>query len=216
MIVRNPRRDVPIATICGVLIASVGYVLSCTVITGMFSASDIQQMSAPYAVAVELIVGSRVGAVAVGVCAVVGCFGSLAGWMLVAGQTSGMAADDGLFPAVFATGGADSLGGNTRGMLLTSFIMSIVIVVCSLPGVGTHPFTVVASLSSILTLPPYVLTAAALYFRTGTGLSWSIVCGISVLFCCASLFGSQLEHIAISIAFCMATMIAYFMFAAKE
>jgi cadaverine:lysine antiporter len=88
-VVRNPRRDVPIATCCGVLIAGVGYVLSCTVMTGLFAAAELRALSAPFAAALARAgaatfgVGADVVVAAVGLCAAAGGAGSLAGWMLV-------------------------------------------------------------------------------------------------------------------------------------
>jgi arginine:agmatine antiporter len=210
-IVRHPKRDVPIATCMGVLIAAFGYILSCTVIAGMFRSSELSVMRAPFASAVQKIVGSDAGALAVGVCAVVGCVGSLAGWMLVASQTSSLAASDGLFPAVFASTEANA---SHRGTLLTSALMSGIVVACSLPEVGAHPFAVVSSLSSILTLCPYAITAAALRSRIGSDSAlWNLVVIVSILYCLAALAGSQFNHILFAVGFVVVVVIGYF---AKE
>ncbi|SPW59703.1 arginine/agmatine antiporter [Escherichia coli] len=45
--------------------------------------------------------GDTAGAI-VSFCAAAGCLGSLGGWTLLAGQTAKAAADDGLFPPIFA------------------------------------------------------------------------------------------------------------------
>lgn len=128
-VVRDPRRLVPVATCGGVLIAAVGYTLSCSVLMGLFPVHELAAMDAPFVSAMRLIFGSPRVASAVALCALIGCFGSLAGWMLVAGQTAAAAARDGLFPAVF--GVLDAGGVNRRGLILLSIAMSLI--VCSLP-----------------------------------------------------------------------------------
>ena len=72
-VVKNPAKNVPIATVVGVLLAAVCYVLS----------------------------SSTAGKI-VALCAAVGCLGSLAGWTLLVGQTAQAAAKDGLFAGIFA------------------------------------------------------------------------------------------------------------------
>jgi arginine:agmatine antiporter len=215
-IVRNPRRDVPIATCSGVLIAALGYTLSSTVIMGLFPASVLGSMSAPYAHAVRVILGgSDWGASLVAAFAVVGCVGSLAGWMLVAGQTSIAAADDGLFPSLFAAKNASGI--NQQGLLLVSALMTAIVLGCSLPALGAHPFAVVSSLSSLLTLVPYSLTAAALQTRVGQSApAWSAVALISMGYCASALVGSNVTHTLLSLCILAIAVASYYVFAAPS
>lgn len=209
-IVRHPKRDVPIATCCGVLIAALGYTLSCTAIMGIFPARELRDMSAPYAHAVKVICGSSFASALVAVCAVAGCFGSLAGWMLVAGQTSIAAADDGLFPGLFSAKNAS--GVNQHGLLLVSGLMTGIVLVCAAPSLGSHPFAIVSSLSSLLTLVPYCLTAAALQTRAGSSIWWNVVVLVSVAYCCSALVGSDTTHTALMVLVVAVSMAAYYVF----
>ena len=56
-VVENPKRNVPIATVGGVLLAAVAYVLSSTAIMGMIPNAALAKSSSPFADAVKLAVG---------------------------------------------------------------------------------------------------------------------------------------------------------------
>ena len=77
----------PIATIGGVILAGVCYVLSSSVIMGMIPNRELLASSAPFADAARLALGDA-AANAVALCAAVGCLGSLAGWTLLVGQSA--------------------------------------------------------------------------------------------------------------------------------
>jgi arginine:agmatine antiporter len=64
-LVRNPARDVPIATLGGLAIASAIYISACAAIMGILPASVLAKSSAPFADAVAPLLGASVaGAVA--------------------------------------------------------------------------------------------------------------------------------------------------------
>lgn len=186
-IVRDAQRDVPIATIAGVLIASLGYVLSCAAISGLFSAHSLGRMSSPFAAAVTHILGGAEWAgTGVALLTVFSSFGSVGAWILVASETSASAARDGLFPAAFSN--------PQRGLVFIATLMTAIVILCSL---GEQPFTVVSSLASLLTLVPYATTAIALA-RRRTSAWWNIIACISLFYCSAALFGTQVWLIGIA------------------
>ena len=85
-VVKNPKKNVPIATIGGVSIAAVTYVLSCTAIMGAIPNDQLIKSAAPFADAAKLALGNTGGAI-VSFCAAVGCLGSLGGWILATAQS---------------------------------------------------------------------------------------------------------------------------------
>ena len=88
-VVKNPTRNVPIATVVGVLLAAVCYVLSSSAIMGIIPNKELIVSSAPFSQAVSIALGPVAGKV-VAVCAAIGCLGSLAGWtLLVASEQFG-------------------------------------------------------------------------------------------------------------------------------
>lgn len=157
-VVENPKRNVPIATVGGVLLAAVAYVLSNTAIMGMIPNADLAKSSSPFADAVKLAIGDFGGAL-VSFCAAAGCIGSLGGWTLVVGQTAKAAADDRLFPPIF--GRTNQRGVPAAGLIIVAVMMSAIVLLTISPDANKQ-FGVISSISVIMTLVPYLYTAAAL------------------------------------------------------
>ena len=96
-VIENPKRNIPLATLIGLGLSAVVYVLSSTVIMGLIPNAELQKSHAPFAEAARIAIGTP-GLVIVAVCAVLKSVGSLGGWMLLVGQSAKAAADDGMFP----------------------------------------------------------------------------------------------------------------------
>lgn len=157
-VVKNPKRNVPIATLGGVLIAAVCYVLSTTAIMGMIPNAELRLSASPFGDAARLALGDLAGGI-VALCAALGCLGSLGGWTLLAGQTAKAAADDGLFPPVFAKVNKDNVP--VAGLLIIGVLMTLFQVTSISPN-ATAQFALVSSVSVIFTLVPYLYTCSAL------------------------------------------------------
>ena len=99
-VIENPKRNIPLATLIGLGLSAVVYILSSTVIMGLIPNAELQKSHAPFAEAARIAIGTP-GLVIVAVCAVLKSVGSLGGWMLLVGQSAKAAADDGMFPQVF-------------------------------------------------------------------------------------------------------------------
>jgi arginine:agmatine antiporter len=157
-VVENPSRNVPIATVGGVILASVAYVLSSSVIMGMIPNKALIASSAPFADAAQIALGPWVGSI-VAFCAAVGCLGSLGGWTLLVGQTAKAAADDGLFPGIFAR--VNSKNVPATGLAIVAAIMSIQVVATMSP-TASDQFGKIASVAVIMTLLPYIYSCIAI------------------------------------------------------
>ncbi|WP_174848373.1 arginine/agmatine antiporter [Yersinia artesiana] len=157
-VVKNPKRNVPIATVGGVLIAAVCYVLSSSAIMGMIPNAELRVSASPFGDAARLALGDTAGAI-VSLCAAIGCLGSLGGWTLVAGQTAKAAADDGLFPPIF--GKVNKVGTPVAGLLIIGVLMTIFQIGSISPNAAKE-FALVSSVTVIFTLVPYLYTCAAL------------------------------------------------------
>lgn len=97
----NPRRTVPLATICGTIIAAIIYVLGTVMIFGVIPNSELVNSKAPYAEAASIIFGGAWG-IPVAVLALISCIGALNGWTMIVGRIPEAAAKDSLFPKIFA------------------------------------------------------------------------------------------------------------------
>jgi arginine:agmatine antiporter len=100
-VVEKPERNVPIATVAGVLLAAVVYVSGSTVIFGLVPSQPLAASSAPFALAAERALGSVAGPL-VAAAAMFKALGTLAGWVLLTAQVSQAAAERGLLPRAFA------------------------------------------------------------------------------------------------------------------
>lgn len=158
-VVENPQRNVPIATIGGVLLAAVVYIASCTVVMGLIPADTLAASTAPFTDAAKLLFGSATGAF-VGVMALLKTVGTLGGWILLTGQTSKAGADRGLFPAFF--GRADRYGIPVPSLLLMAAVMSAVVFGTMSPTIGEQ-FGKLIEVSTIFCLLAYVYSCIAIW-----------------------------------------------------
>ncbi|ATM86561.1 TPA: arginine/agmatine antiporter [Yersinia enterocolitica] len=195
-VVKNPKRNVPIATIGGVLIAAVSYVLSSTAIMGMIPNAQLRVSASPFGDAARLALGDTAGAI-VSLCAALGCLGSLGGWTLVAGQTAKAAADDKLFPPIF--GKVNKAGTPVAGLLIIGVLMTI-FQICSISPNAAKEFGLVSSVSVIFTLVPYLYTCAALLLvghgHLGTqSTTYLGITLIAFIYCIWAVVGSGAEQV---------------------
>lgn len=157
-VIENPKRNIPRATLMGLGLAAVVYVLSSTVIMGIIPNAELQTSHAPFAVAARLVVGDT-GAILISLCAILKSVGSLGGWMLLVGQSAKAAADDGMFPAAFAR--LNRNGVPARGLVIVGVLMTIVLFATMSPTIAGQ-FNRIIDLAVILIALPYVYSAVAM------------------------------------------------------
>jgi arginine:agmatine antiporter len=212
-LVENPSKNVPVATVGGVLIAAICYILSSTVVMGMIPNAELLKSSAPFVDAISLAIGPQAGHI-VAACAALGCLGSLGGWTLLVGQTAKAAADDGLFPGLFSK--TNKNGVPSSGLALVAAIMSVQVLVTMSPTAGRQ-FGKIASIAVIMTLLPYIYSAISLKvlgWHKMTNKEYTFACGIGLVAAFYSLWamvGSDGQQTRWSLIFVVATMIFYAM-----
>ena len=162
-VVRDPRRNVPIAALAGVGLAAVLYIASMVVIMGVSPASELAKSTAPFALVVARVLGPVAGA-AIALCALLKTSGTLSGWVLVVGQLMRAAADEGLLPAWFGRVRVD--GTPSGGILVAGVIMSGIALATFQPALGKQ-FGVLAGVSVIATITVYFLCALSLWRFAG-------------------------------------------------
>jgi arginine:agmatine antiporter len=156
-VIENPSRNVPLATLAGLALAAVVYVLSSSVIMGIVPNEELRTSHAPFAEAARLVIGSA-GAIVISVCAVLKSVGSLGGWMLLVGQSAQAAADDGMFPRVFARLNSNGVPG--IGLAIVGVLMTVVLFATVSPTLADQ-FSRIVDLAVILIIVPYVYSAVA-------------------------------------------------------
>ncbi len=210
-VVENPRRNVPIATISGVVIAAICYILSSCVIMGMIPNKELALSSAPFADAVRIALGPT-AANAVALCAALGCLGSLAGWTLLVGQSAKAAADDGLFGNIFSK--INKKGVPAPGLFVVAIIMSVMVLTTVSPA-ASQQFGKLASIAVILTLLPYIYSSISIKVLGHGTLSnnqlflYIIIGFIGAVYCMTALVGSDGTQTRWSLIFVIATIVLY-------
>lgn len=163
--VSNPRRNIPLATIIGTLIAAVAYIASSIAIMGMIPTNVLQHSTSPFADAAQIIFGTW-GKDLIAVGAIVSCFGALNGWILLQGQIPMAAANDGLFPKFFAK--CNSRGVPVQGLIVTSVLMSVLLLLTASENL-VQQFQIIILLATFATLVPYLYSTVAevVFLRKG-------------------------------------------------
>lgn len=152
--IENPMRNIPKATILGVTIATVVYILSSIAVMGVMPLTELAHSSAPYADAAYIMFGP-IGSTLVAIGAVISCLGALNGWILLQGQIPLAAAQDKLFPAVFLKRTAN--GTPIVGLVISSILITFLLLL-TLNHSLVKQFTIIILLATLASLIPYFLT----------------------------------------------------------
>lgn len=193
-VVNNPGRNIPLATLLGVFIASLVYISTCTVMMGIIPNQQLANSSAPFADVLAIIFHSKLAGIIMSVVAIIDVSGAMAGWTLVTGQTARAAAEDGLFPRIFAK--TNKKGMPVYGLMILAFVMSFVVVFTASP-TAQEQFNKIITMSVILYLIPYIYSAFAVMVlgidKVGYKAYWiySILGLIAAVFCMWSILGSD-------------------------
>ena len=210
-VVKNPAKNVPIATVVGVLLAAVCYVLSSSAIMGIIPNKELVSSSAPFSQAVSIALGSTAGKI-VALCAAVGCLGSLAGWTLLVGQTAQAAAKDGLFAGIFAR--VNRRGVPSAGLAIVAGIMTLQVLATMSP-TASEQFGKIASIAVIMTLLPYIYSSVAIKIlgrekmSDREGLFYTVVGLIAAVYSLSAMIGSNSEQTRWALIFVISTIIFY-------
>ncbi len=157
-VIENPSRNVPLATIIGLVLAAIVYMLSSTVIMGIMPAAELQNSHAPFAEVARIAIGAP-AAIIISICAVLKSVGSLGGWMLLVGQSAKAAADDGMFPKIF--GRLNERGVPKAGLIIVAGLMTLVLFATMSPTIAEQ-FNRAVDLAVILIIVPYIYSIVAL------------------------------------------------------
>lgn len=155
--VKNPEKTIPRATLLGTAIAAAFYIACTTIVMGMVPATSLAHSNAPFADAARIMWGHW-GAWIIAATAMISCFGTLNGWLLMQGQFPKAVADDGLFPKLFTQRSAR--GAPTLGMIISSVLATILILMNYSRGL-VGMFNTLILLTTFFVLVPYMLCAMA-------------------------------------------------------
>jgi APA family basic amino acid/polyamine antiporter len=155
--VANPEKTIPRATLLGLLIATLVYILGSISVMGIIPMAQLQHSVTPYADAAVVIYGSNARYwISAGVA--IAAFGALNGWTLMQGQMPFAVAKDKLFPQIFAK--QNKKGVPYVGLLVSSVLVSIFMSLNYTKGL-VEQFRFLLMLSLLSMLIPYLFSTAS-------------------------------------------------------
>ncbi|QPD00188.1 amino acid permease [Qipengyuania soli] len=156
--VENPARNVPLATMGGVGLAALIYMFASTAIFGLVPAAELSASSAPFALAVERILGAAAAGL-VAICAIMKASGTCGGWIFVTGETTLWSASAGFLPRWLAK--PDARGIPVRALVVMAVVMTIAVFATAAPSLAEQ-FETLINAVVVFTLVTYVYAAIAL------------------------------------------------------
>jgi arginine:agmatine antiporter len=203
-VVENPARNVPLATIAGVLLAGIVYIASCTVIMGIIPAGQLAKSTAPFADAARFVVGSAAGSL-VALMACLKASGTLCGWVLLTAQVGKAGAERGNFPKVFAR--TDRYGIPVVNLVIMATIMTAAVFLTMSPTLGQQ-FSKLIEVSTVLCLIIYVYSAFALW-RYDSTRPYRVLAVLAALASVAVVILSGVQMLLLTAALMLATIVLY-------
>ena len=200
----RPERNVPIATIAGVSLAALVYIVTSAAIFGLAPASELANSSAPFALAAAKMFGPVAGPL-VACAGMLKALGTLAGFVLMTAQVSRAAADHGLLPQFFAR----TRAGDTpiAGLVVAGLIGTAAIVATIAPTLNQQ-FGLLIEASTLFALLTYLgACAATLRYRVAGEKTLALIGGV---FCVVVIAWSSLPVLKAT-AICMVLFVACYL-----
>ncbi|WP_114240061.1 amino acid permease [Dyella sp. C9] len=158
-VIDNPKRNVPLATVIGLVISTLIYVVCCTVMMGLLPNEELRGSGAPFADAARVMLG-KWAAVAISLAAILKAAGALVGWILIVAQSAQAAAQDGMFATSFAV--TNEHGMPARNLVVTGVLMTILLALTTSPNVATQ-FATITSATVVLMALPYIYSVVSMW-----------------------------------------------------
>lgn len=206
-VVRDPRRNIPIAVVGGVALTALVYIAACTAIMGMAPAKDLAQTTAPFATAGNAMFGAIAGAL-VALAIVLKLLGTVGSVTLVSAETTRASAAMSYFPRWLSVTRAD--GTPVRALIVMGLIASAAVLLTR--SSLNQQFTLMIDVSTVLSVFVYLYCCVALFrisgrAETARGRLAARFCAVTAgLFCVGVVIGSGKMLLISSAAFIAATI----------
>jgi basic amino acid/polyamine antiporter, APA family len=155
----DAKRTIPRATIIGITIATLLYVLGTIAVMGLVPREQLVHSVAPFSDAARVLWGSW-GAAVISIAVIISAIGALNGWTLLMGQVPMAAARDKLFPPLF--GQLSRQGVPAVGIVISAILATLLVLaqVAGPPGFSAF-YTLMVGLSTMAAVVPYAFCALA-------------------------------------------------------
>ncbi len=155
--VENPKYNIPRATILGIILTAVLYLLCMTAVMLMMPNEQLLHSTAPFADAAKIMFGPW-GEKIIAIGAIISTFGTLNGWTLMQAQIPLAAAQDGLFPRLFAL--KNKAGAPYSALIISSVLITLLLLMTLNKSLVTQ-FTYIILLATLSNVIPYFFTCIA-------------------------------------------------------
>jgi arginine:agmatine antiporter len=209
-VIENPKRNVPLATVLGLLLVGVLYLATCSVIMGLVPAAALAKSTAPFADAAQRMIGPVAGAV-VAISAMIKASGAVCGWIMINAQLCKTGAERGFLPRRLAR--TDSAGVPILTLLLQGLMMKAIVFATMSPTLNQQ-FNRLIEVSTIYTLITYIYGSTAIWHfddgeRRGFLLRYQVLAAIAMLFSLWVIMRSSTDLLALTAFTLLATCLAY-------
>ncbi|MGI4817754.1 MAG: amino acid permease [Janthinobacterium lividum] len=203
--VKNPSRDVGLASVMGVLLAFAVYVAACVAVFGVIPAGVLAESTSPFADLVARVMGASVAGL-VAACAVIKTCGTIVGWTMTGGETARAAAEKGWLPRGF--GGAQAGKTPWTNPVLMGGIMSVLLLISVQPSLGKQ-FEMLIGVTSVLTLCLYAVCSLSL-LKVAKGWHWRLLGVLGLVFSAFAVVAAAGGYVLPSLGFFAVTSLAWF------
>src|SRR5438270_6922531 len=191
--VKNPRRNLPIASVLGAALTGLIYLAATAAVLYLLPGKQAAASPSPFADATQPLIGSLAGS-AVAIFAAISALGCLNGWILCVGEVPLKLARDGALPAWFAktTGRGTPVRAQIVGCIVGTFLIGMNY---SRSLAGIFEFLTLISVTSTLVLYTGCAAAALALFarRRIGGFALAGCATVALLFSIWSYWGAGLE-----------------------
>lgn len=167
--VRDPDRNVPLATFGGIGLAAVIYIAASVAVFGALPAAVLAGSTASFADVVAKFMGAGIGGL-VAACAVIKASGTLGGWVMVTAQTTQAGVEEGYLPKVLSQ--HHPHGVPVRELIILGVLMTIITFATMQPTLAKQ-FGVLINVTSNLSLAVYAMCCVALFRFAGELGRWA-------------------------------------------
>lgn len=155
--IENPKRNIYLATIIGTVLLALVYIASSVVVMGALPLHDLIHSASPFASVTGMVFG-KWGKIFIAFCVTISCLGALNSGLLLESQVPMAAADDNLFPKIFARRNQKGVPG--WGLVIDATLMSIFVILTSRPNLADQ-FQLVITIAAVFTLVAYLYSSLA-------------------------------------------------------
>ncbi|EKD76786.1 MAG: hypothetical protein ACD_42C00614G0002 [uncultured bacterium] len=209
-LVRNPKKNIPRATVIGVAVAALVYILSCTAISGIYPNTIVANSSAPFSLVVGKLIGSWAAPI-VSVIIALACLVSLSSWMMLLAQAGVRAGNDGTLPKIFAKKNKKDIP--TAGLIILAGMMSLLMILMMFKTTTANQmFQEIITIAVLMTILPYFYSALNMIdvaehpVKNAFALLATLV---AMLFCFSAYVGAQHYALISAMIIALIAMIFY-------